>query len=97
MQENVINKAQARLIFGSGYAAKRNIVLYTALKNNMDYLVFLDDDEYPVAVTNTRSSAIWGGQHVLATHLRNIEQAISQMDTTAGMSPPFHILSLTTS
>lgn len=75
MQENVINKAQARLIFGSGYAAKRNIVLYTALKNNMDYLVFLDDDEYPVAVTNTRSSAIWGGQHVLATHLRNIEQA----------------------
>lgn len=75
MQENVINKAQARLIFGSGYAAKRNIILYTALKNNMDYLVFLDDDEYPVAVTNTRSSAIWGGQHVLATHLRNIEQA----------------------
>lgn len=75
MQENVTNKAQARLIFGSGYAAKRNIVLYTALKNNMDYLVFLDDDEYPVAVTNTRSSAIWGGQHVLATHLRNIEQA----------------------
>ncbi|WP_294855600.1 hypothetical protein [uncultured Oscillibacter sp.] len=72
---NVLNAAQARLIFGRGYAAKRNIILYTALKNNMDYLVFLDDDEYPVAVTNTRSSVIWGGQHVLATHLRNIEQA----------------------
>lgn len=41
----------------------------------MDYLVFLDDDEYPLAVTNTRSSAIWGGQQVLATHLRNIEHA----------------------
>lgn len=75
IQENIINDAQARLIFGSGYAAKRNIILYTALKSNMDYLVFLDDDEYPVAVTNTRSSAIWGGQHVLATHLQNIEQA----------------------
>ncbi len=75
MRENVINEAEARLVFGSGYAAKRNIVLYIALKNNMDYIVFLDDDEYPVAVTNTRSSAIWGGQHVLETHLRNIEQA----------------------
>lgn len=75
VHENVINEEEGRLIFGSGYAAKRNIVLYTALKNNMDYLVFLDDDEYPIAVTNTRSSAIWGGQHVLATHLRNIEQA----------------------
>ena len=75
MRENVISKAQARLIFGNGYAAKRNIILYTALKNHIDYLVFLDDDEYPVAVTNTRSSAIWGGQHVLATHLRNIKYA----------------------
>lgn len=74
-QNNVINTAEGRLIFGSGYAAKRNIILYTALKNNMDYLVFLDDDEYPMAVTNTRSSAIWGGQHVLATHLLNIEHA----------------------
>lgn len=73
--ENVVNEAQARLIFGKGYAAKRNILLYTALKNNMDYLVFLDDDEYPMAVTNTRSSAVWGGQHVLETHLRHIGQA----------------------
>ncbi len=75
IRENVINEAQARLIFGSGYAAKRNIILYTALKNNMDYLLFLDDDEYPVAVTNTRSSVVWGGQHVLATHLQNIRQS----------------------
>lgn len=79
--ENIINKAEGQLLFGKGYAAKRNIVLYTALKNNMDYLVFLDDDEYPLAVTNTRSSAIWGGQHVLATHLQNIEQA----DITNGL------------
>ena len=73
--ENVVNEEEAKLIFGSGYAAKRNIVLYTALKNNMDYLVFLDDDEYPMAVTNTRSTVIWGGQQVLGTHLRNISQA----------------------
>ena len=41
----------------------------------MDYLVFLDDDEYPMAVTNTRSSAIWGGQHILEIHLKNIKNA----------------------
>jgi hypothetical protein len=75
VEEKVINEAQGQLIFGSGYAGKRNIILYTALKNNMDYLLFLDDDEYPVAVTNIRSSAVWGGQHVLETHLRNIKQA----------------------
>lgn len=73
VQENVIDRSEGYLLFGRGYAAKRNIVLYTALKNNMDYLIFLDDDEYPLAVTNTRSSVIWGGQHVLATHLQNIE------------------------
>lgn len=73
--ENVINEAEAKLFFGSGYAAKRNAVLYTAMKNNIDYLIFLDDDEYPIAVTKTRSTAIWGGQQVLATHLDNIKGA----------------------
>lgn len=75
IHNKVINEAEGRLIFGSGYSAKRNIILYTALKNNMDYLIYLDDDEYPMAVTNTRSSAIWGGQHVLTTHLQNIKNA----------------------
>ena len=75
LQENVINNKEADLFFGSGYAAKRNAVLYTAIKNNLDYLIFLDDDEYPMAVTNTKSSAIWGGQHVLAMHLTHIKNA----------------------
>src|SRR5665647_379522 len=73
--ENVINANEARLIFGRGYAAKRNAVLYNAIKNNMDYLIFLDDDEYPMAVTNSRKTAIWEGQHVLLNHLQNIAQA----------------------
>ena len=61
---NVITEKEARLCFEKGYAGKRNAVLYAALKNKMHYLIFLDDDEYPMAVTNTRSTAIWGGQHV---------------------------------
>ncbi len=73
--ENIIDKKEAKLFFGSGYAGKRNAVLYGAMKNHIDYLVFLDDDEYPMAVTNTRSTAVWGGQQVLLTHLRHIKQA----------------------
>jgi len=75
IRENVINISEARMIFGTGYAARRNAVLYNAIKHNMDYLVFMDDDEYPMAVTNTRKTAIWGGQHVLLEHLKYITQA----------------------
>jgi hypothetical protein len=75
VRENVININEERLIFGRGYAGKRNAVLYNAIKHNMDYLLFLDDDEYPMAVTNTRKTAIWGGQEVLSNHLEYITQA----------------------
>jgi hypothetical protein len=75
IRNNVIKFEEARMIFGRGYAAKRNAVLYNAIKDNMDYLIYLDDDEYPVAVTNTHDTAVWGGQHVLATHLKYISQA----------------------
>lgn len=73
--KQVITFKEASMIFGKGYAAKRNAVLYHAIKHKMDYLIFLDDDEYPVAVTNTMNSVIWGGQRVLHTHLRHIPQA----------------------
>jgi hypothetical protein len=75
IRENVIDINEGRMIFGEGYAAMRNAVLYNAIKQNMDYLVFLDDDEYPMAVTKTRNTAIWGGQEVLTNHLKYITQA----------------------
>jgi len=80
IQENVITTKEADLIFGKGYAGKRNAVLYNAIKHNMDYLIFLDDDEYPMAVTNMRKTAVWGGQHVLSIHLK----AIAEADITHG-------------
>ncbi|HEY8908720.1 MAG TPA: hypothetical protein VIM51_00330 [Desulfosporosinus sp.] len=75
IRENVINNNEVRMIFGRGYAGNRNAVLYNAIKQNMDCLVFLDDDEYPMAVTKTRNTAIWGGQEVLTNHLEYIAQA----------------------
>ncbi|WP_018962596.1 hypothetical protein [Coprothermobacter platensis] len=75
VDKNVVTEDEAKLIFWNSYAGKRNRILYTAIKNNVDYLLFLDDDEYPMAVTNTRSLAVWSGQQVLRTHLKYIKDA----------------------
>ena len=72
---NIISKEDASVIFGKGYSLQRNIILYYAIKNKMDYLLFLDDDEYPMAVTKNAETALWSGQHVLKTHLDNIHNA----------------------
>lgn len=71
----ILNRNTSRILFESGYSAKRNAILYSALKNGMDYLLFLDDDEYPLAVANARSSSVWGGQNVLLSHLKYIPDA----------------------
>ncbi len=66
---------EVALIFQKGYASLRNVLLVEAIKSKMDYLLFLDDDEYPMAVTKNAKVALWSGQHVLKTHLLNIENA----------------------
>ena len=75
VQKNVIDSTEAGKIFGKGYAAKRNALLYFAIKNGIDYLVFIDDDEYPMAVTNKHKTALWGGQDILSNHIKFIAQA----------------------
>ncbi len=76
VKRHVMTLSEARMVFDKGYAAMRNIIVYKAMLEKMDYLLFLDDDEYPLAVTNnTRSTAIWSGQHVLLTHLKYNQQA----------------------
>ena len=66
-----INETEGDLIFGEGYAKKRNAALYFAVKNKMDRLLFVDDDEYPLAVARNKArNLIWMGQSVLGTHLK---------------------------
>ncbi|NLW65440.1 MAG: hypothetical protein GXY26_04340 [Clostridiales bacterium] len=74
-KSEMFTTAELRSVFGPGYAGKRNAILYAALENQVDYLLFLDDDEYPVAVTNNNDFCLWSGQHVLLTHLREIQNA----------------------
>ncbi len=75
VSNNVINPYEAELLFGEGYAKKRNAILYFALKSGMDYLLFIDDDEYPMATLKSKDSIVWRGQQVLGTHLRSIRYA----------------------
>ncbi len=62
-------------VFGSGYAGKRNAILFSAIEHHMDYLLFLDDDEYPVAVTKKKNTCLWSGQRIFLTHLKEIPNA----------------------
>ena len=75
IKEKVVTVKESELIFGEGYAMKRNAVLYFALKNKMDYLIFLDDDEYPIANIKINNTMAWAGQEVLATHIKNVQYA----------------------
>ena len=75
IEQGVINSKEDDLLFGEGYAKKRNAVLYFALKSNMDYLFFIDDDEYPMVALKQSQGLVWKGQKVLATHLKSIKNA----------------------
>lgn len=67
----VIDETEGELLFGEGYAKKRNAAMYFAVKKGMDRLLFIDDDEYPLAVFNKRPGPLtWMGQSILGTHLR---------------------------
>ena len=74
-QQARFTRTELRSVFGSGYAGKRNAILYAALENHMDYLLFLDDDEYPLAVTKSHDVCLWSGQHVILSHLLEIADA----------------------
>ena len=72
----VIDETEGELLFGEGYAKKRNAAMYFAVKKGMDRLLFLDDDEYPLAVFDKRPGSLtWMGQSILGTHLHHARGA----------------------
>ena len=69
--EGIIGESEGDLLFGEGYAKKRNAALYFACKQGMDRLLYIDDDEYPLAVLrNDADDLYWMGQSVLGTHIK---------------------------
>jgi hypothetical protein len=80
--DNTINADDCHLLFGEGFAKKRNIVTYFAIKLKMDKLLFIDDDEYPLATyKNNKDKLVWMGQSILSTHLQFNDHA----DITHGL------------
>ena len=79
VREGVVGKAEAELLFGDGYGRKRNAVVWFALRAGMDRLLFIDDDEYPLAVLRSQPP-LWCGQSILGRHLA----ASAEADITHG-------------
>lgn len=78
-EKNNINKLydmefeEINLVLGNGYARARNSIMYFALKNKIDYLLFWDDDEYPIAnIKNKQNEIEWIKQNNVEEHLKNI-------------------------
>lgn len=76
------SRADVDLFFGHGHAKGRNSLMYYAVRDKMDYLLFWDDDEYPVACIKNENTneVIWKEQDNIAMHLKNIKNA----DVTIG-------------
>ena len=69
-------KKEVNFILGHGHAKGRNTLLYYAAKSKYDYLLFWDDDEYPVAcIKNEDNTITWRKQNNIIKHLENIKDA----------------------
>lgn len=76
-----MSKEDVNLFLGHGHAKGRNTVMYYAIKKKMDYLLFWDDDEYPVAnIKGEDNQIIWKKQDNILKHLEYIDKA----DVTIG-------------
>ena len=65
---------EVNLIIGRGHAKGRNTVLYKAYSDNMNYLYFWDDDEYPVAcLKNEDGTVSWKMQDNVVKHIEAME------------------------
>lgn len=81
-------KEEADLLIGKGYAKARNTILYYALKRKVDYLLFWDDDEYPLASIKEGKELEWIKQNNIATHIENISKADITYGYRCGMMNP---------
>ena len=83
-----ISKEDANLLLGKGYAKARNTILYYALKRNIDYLLFWDDDEYPLANIKDGKEIEWMKQANVLEHIKHIDKADVTMGYRCGFMNP---------
>ena len=75
MDKYKLTTENVNAIIGNGHAKGRNTVLYSAYCDNMDYLLFWDDDEYPVACLKNEDGTIsWQMQDNVLKHIETMEK-----------------------
>ena len=79
---NNMNLEDMEFFLGHGHAKGRNTVMYYAIKNKMDYLLFWDDDEYPVAVLKDNGRNVWLKQDNILKHMGFMKK--EKADVTIG-------------
>lgn len=85
----ILTREEADLFFGYGHAKGRNTIMYFALKEGMNYLMYWDDDEYPIACMKNDNGALsWKKQNNVLTHLENIEKSDVTMGYHCGYISP---------
>ena len=80
--KNQIDKEKVSLFLGHGHAKARNTVMYYAVKDKIDYLLFWDDDEYPVAIAKDNGRNVWIKQENILKHIEYMEK--ENADVTIG-------------
>lgn len=83
-----LSEEDVDLLIGKGYGKARNTILYYALKRDIDYLLFWDDDEYPLANVKIGKELEWIKQCNVLEHIKNIENADITYGYRCGMMNP---------
>lgn len=78
--KNDLSYEDVNLLLGNGHAKGRNTLMHFAYRDHMDYLLFWDDDEYPLACLKNGNNIEWKPQENINMHLKNIEHS----DVTIG-------------
>ena len=94
--KEILNKKQAELFFGHGYAKGRNTIMYYALKKKIDYLLFWDDDEYPVACIKEENDdeIAWEKQDNILKSINYIKNADVMIGYKCGYVSPIPYIEL---
>lgn len=83
-----LSEEDAELLIGKGYAKARNSILYEAVEDGIDYLLYWDDDEYPLAAVRDGDIIRWSKQKNILQHIKNIENADITYGYRCGMINP---------
>ncbi len=86
---------EVNYILGYGHAKGRNTLMYYALKKKIDYLIFWDDDEYPVAcLKGENNEVVWMEQNNIIKHLLSIQNADISIGYHCGYISPIPYIEL---